>query len=127
MSGEPTAFPLICAPNIPPTNSKEKLGDHNLLSAAGIAIEATTTAEGVKIVVDATKLKIPETLFEGTKEDLVRITLECVRMTANLTKVAKYSLEMKASSEFLESAKAVKEAFETHDKKAPFVLHPAEQ
>lgn len=33
--GEPKAFSLICTPNRPPTNIKDKLEDHNLLSAAG--------------------------------------------------------------------------------------------
>lgn len=127
MSGEPTAFSLICAPHIPPTNTKEKLTDHNLLSAAGIVIEAIRTREGMKITIDLKALKVPANLFSGTEEDLIRYAFECIRMTADLSKVKEYTIDIRASEKNQSPAEAIRANFAGHDKKKPFVLHPAEQ
>ena len=126
MSGEPTAFSLICAPNIPPTNSKKQLGDHNLLSASNVSIRATSTTEGVTLVVDSRNIAIPKELFEGTEEDILRIALECIRLTASLTHIQNYTLRIEVPEGIREKADRIQTDFLAHDKSKPFVHHPAE-
>ncbi|HSI61810.1 MAG TPA: hypothetical protein VLE43_01790 [Candidatus Saccharimonadia bacterium] len=125
MSGEPTAFPLICAPNIPPTNSSEKLDDHNLLSASGFKIEAKRFDDTVYILLDARNIRIPKTI-EQSEEELMRIGLECIRLTAHLTKLKNYSVKIEAPDRLAAKARAIAEEFKSHSKVGPFVPHPAE-
>jgi hypothetical protein len=124
-SGEPSAFPLICAPNIPPTNSSEKLGDHNLLSASGFKIEAARAGDAVYILLDARNIRIPK-MSEQSEEELMRIGLECIRLTAHLTKLKNYSVKIEAPDRLATKARAIAEEFKSHSKVGPFVPHPAE-
>ncbi|MBK1884801.1 hypothetical protein JIN85_20495 [Luteolibacter pohnpeiensis] len=127
MSGEPTSMAFICSPHFPPTNSKEKMEDHNLLSAAGIRISGTLTNEGVVITLDASKLTIPKSLYDGTEESLIVFALECIRMTANLNRIESYSLKVVATAELDGAAQQLKEKFVVHDKSKRFAIHPADE
>ena len=91
-SGEPTS--VICFPHFPPTNSKDKLEDHNLLSAAGVKIGGALTKDGVTITLDASNLTTPKGLYDGPEESLIVFALECIRMTANLNRIENYSLQV---------------------------------
>ena len=125
-SGEPTSMAFICSPHLPPTNSKEKMEDHNLLSLAGIKILGKLTKDGVSITLDASNLSIPKSLYGGTKESLIEFALECIRMTANLNRIENYSLEVVASAELNEEAQALRKKFLAHDKSKRFTSHPAD-
>lgn len=126
-SGEPTAFSLICAPNIPPTNSKDKLEDHNLLSAAGIKIAATRANAGISVTLDLSSIKIPRSMYDGSEDELIAISLECIRMTAALCKIDEYSLTIKSTDKLQEVANEYRTKFLKHDRTKPFVIHPAEE
>jgi hypothetical protein len=126
-SGEPTSMAFICSPHFPPTNSKEKMEDHNLLSAAGIRISGTLTSEGAVITLDASKLAIPKSLYDGTEESLIVFDLECIRMTANLNRIENYSLKIVATAELDGAAQQLKEKFVAHDKSKRFTIHPADE
>ena len=124
MSGEPTAFALICAPNIPPTNSKEKLNDHNLLSASGLQMHATRVGDhAVAVVMDAQRIQVP-IAFGNPEEEVVRYGLECIRLTAMFTRVAKYTVKIEAPDRLTSKVQAMLEQFEKHDKTKPFASHP---
>ena len=126
-SGEPTSMAFICFPYFPPTNSRKKMEDHNLLSAAGIKISGKLTNEGVVITLDASKLTIPKSLYDGTKESLIVFALECIRMTANLNRIENYSLEVVAAAGLDDAAQQLKEKFVAHDKSKRFTSHPADE
>ena len=126
-SGEPTAFSLICAPNIPPTNSKDKLEDHNLLSAAGIKIAASRGDTGVSVTLDLSTIKIPRSLYDVPEDELIAIALECIRMTASLCKIEEYSLTIKSTDKLQDAANDYRAKFLKHDRTKPFVIHPADQ
>lgn len=126
-SGEPTSMSFICSPHSPPTNSKEKVEDHNLLSAAGIKIGGELTVDGVVITLDASNLSIPKSLYDGPEESLIMFALECIRMTANLNRIEKYSLKVVAAAEFNDAAQQLKEKFIAHDKSKRFTSHPADE
>ena len=127
MSGEPTSMAFICAPHFPPTNSKEKMEDHNLLSAAGIKIGGTLADDGVVITLDLSNLTIPKSLYDGPKESLIMFALECIRMTAKLNRIEDYSLQVIAPDDLKESAVQLKKKFLAHDKTKRFTSHPAEE
>ena len=126
-SGEPTSMAFICSPHIPPTNSKEKMEDHNLLSAAGVKIGGELTKDGVTITLDVSNLSIPKSLYDGSEESLIVFALECIRMTANLNRIEKYSLNLVAPEKLNESAQLIKKKFLTHDKSKRFTNHPADE
>jgi|688.fasta_scaffold79353_1 hypothetical protein len=126
-SGEPTSMAFICSPHFPPTNSKEKMEDHNLLSAAGIKIEGTLTKEGVVITLNATNLTVPKSLYDGTEESLIVYALECIRMTANLNRIKNYDLNVIAAAKLNGAAQKLKEKFVAHDKSKRFTSHPADE
>lgn len=126
-SGEPTAMAFICFPHFPPTNSKQEMEDHNLLSAAKIKIDGKLTNDGVAITLDATNLSIPKTLYDGPKESLIVFALECIRMTANLNRIKDYSLKVIAPAEMNESAQRLSSKFLAHDKSKRFTSHPADE
>ena len=50
-SGMPTAFQLIAAPNIPPSNAPGPVKDVNLVSASGIAISLATDSNHLQITI----------------------------------------------------------------------------
>jgi hypothetical protein len=118
---------FICSPHFPPTNSKEKMEDHNLLSAAGIKIEGTLTKEGVVITLNATNLTVPKSLYDGTEESLIVYALECIRMTANLNRIKNYDLNVIAAAKLNGAAQKLKEKFVAHDKSKRFTSHPADE
>jgi hypothetical protein len=126
-SGEPTSMAFICSPHIPPTNSKEKMKDHNLLSAARIKIRGKLTNEGVVITLDASNLAVPKSLYDGTEESLIVFALECIRMTASLNRIENYSMEVVATAELDDAAQQLKEKFVAHDKSKRFTSHPADE
>jgi hypothetical protein len=126
-SGEPTSMAFICSPHYPPTNSKEKMEDHNLLSAAGVKIDGKLTNEGVVITLDASNLAIPKSLYEGTQESLIVFAFECIRMTANLNGIDNYSVNVLAAMELDDAAQRLKEKFVAHDKSKQFTSHPADE
>ena len=126
-SGEPTSMAFICSPHFPPTNSKEKMEDHNLLSAAGIKIGGKLTNEGVVITLDASNLAIPKSLYDGSEESLIVFAMECIRMTANLNRIENYSLSVVAAAELGDAAQKIKEKFVAHDKSKRFTSHPADE
>ncbi len=125
-SGEPTSMTFICAPHFPPTNSEEKMEDHNLLSAAGIKIGGELAEDGVTITLDVSDLSIPRNLYDGPEESLVVFALECIRMTANLNRIENYSLKVIAPAELNRSAQQLKKKFLAHDKSERFATHPAD-
>lgn len=125
--GRESAFSLICAPNIPPTNGDEKLEDHNLLSTAGVKITASLDKHDVmNIVLDITSLRLSTPLYEGPAEDLVGYALECIRLTAKISSVSTYAVEIRCSKDHEALAAKLGKDFKTHDKEKPFVRHPAE-
>lgn len=126
-SGEPTSMAFICKPHFPPTNSKEKMEDHNLLSAAGVKIGGQLTKDGVTIILDASNLSIPKGLYDGPEESLIEFALECIRMTANLNRIDNYSVEVIAPAKLNESAQMLKNRFLAHDKAKRFTSHPADE
>lgn len=126
-SGEPTSMAFICSPHFPPTNSKKKMEDHNLLSAAGIKIEGTLTKEGVLITLNATDLSIPKSLYDGTEESLILYALECIRMTANLNRIKEYDLNVVTAEKLNGTAQQLKDKFVAHDKSKCFTNHPADE
>ena len=126
-SGEPTSMTFICSPHFPPTNSKDKMEDHNLLSASGIKISGTLTNDGVVITLDASNLSIPKSSYDGPKESLIMFALECIRMTANLNRIENYSLKVVAAADLSDAAQQIKEKFVAHDKSKRFTTHPAEE
>lgn len=126
-SGEPTAMAFICSPHFPPTNSTQKMEDHNLLSAAGVKIGGKLTKDGVAITLDASNLSIPKSLYDGPEESLIVFALECIRMTANLNRIKNYSLEVIAPASLSESAQQLKAKFLAHDKSKRFTSHPADE
>ena len=127
MSGEPTSIAFICSPHFPPTNSKEKMEDHNLLSAAGIKIGGELTKDGVVITLDVTNLAIPKSLYDGPKDSLIMFALECIRMTAKLNRIEDYSLKVIAPDELKEPAEQLKKKFLAHNKSKRFTSHPADE
>ena len=126
-SGEPTSIAFICSPNFPPTNSKEKMEDHNLLSSAGVKISGQLTKDGVTITLVASNLSISKGLYDGPEESLIEFALECIRMTANLNRIENYSLEVIALPKLNESAQLLKKKFLAHDKLKRFTSHPADE
>jgi hypothetical protein len=126
-SGEPTSMSFICSPYLPPTNAKEKMEDHNLLSVAGVKIGGELTKNGVTITLDVSNLSIPKSLYDGSDESLIIFALECIRMTANLNKIENYSLNVIAPAELNESAQMLKKKFLAHDKSKRFTSHPADE
>lgn len=126
-SGEPTAMGFICAPHFPPTNSKQKMEDHNLLSAAGVKIGGKLTKGGVAITLDVSNLDIPKGLYDGSEGSLIAFALECIRMTANLNRIENYSLEVIAPASISETAQQLKAKFLAHDKSKRFTSHPADE
>ena len=126
-SGEPTSMAFICSPHLPPTNSKDKMEDHNLLSSAGVKIGGHLTKDGVTITLDASNLSIPKKLYDGPEESLIVFALECIRMTANLNRIENYSLKVIAPAELNESAQLLKKKFLAHDKSKRFTSHPADE
>lgn len=126
-SGEPTSMTFICSPHFPPTNSKETMEDHNLLSVAGVKIHGHLNKDGVMITLDVSNLSVPGRLYAGSKESLIGFALECIRMTANLNRIENYSLNVIAPAELNESAQMLKLKFLAHDRTKPFTSHPAEE
>ncbi len=126
-SGEPTSMAFICSPHFPPTNSKEKTEDHNLLSAAGVKIGGVLTKDGVTITLDASHLSISKRSYDGPEESLIVFALECIRMTANFNRIENYSLKVIAPAELNESAQLLKKKFLAHDKSKPFTRHPNDE
>lgn len=118
---------FICLPHIPPTNSREKMEDHNLLSAAGIKIGGTLTNDGVVITLDASNLSIPKNMYDGPKESLIVFALECIRMTAKLNRIENYSIEILATAELKDASQHLKKKFLAHDKSTRFTSHPADE
>ncbi len=118
-SGMPTAFQLITAPNIPPTNSPQPVDDVNLASAAGIKIDVSVDKSPLKITINATMLTVPER-FDTTPENLLRATLEAVRQTAGLLKTKDYHVEIKARGALEKQAAKLLKAFREHPKSKPF-------
>lgn len=120
-------FELICAPNIPPTNSERKLQDHNILSKAGIRIRADYSENKpekkglrIAIVLDLRALK------EAGREEferLVQTTLECVRLTAAMRDSEVEISVLAEAGERRKSAEGIVSAFQQHDPKKPFVTH----
>ncbi len=125
-SGEPTCMAFICSPHFPPTNSKEKMEDHNLLSAAGVKIGGELNKDGVTITLNLSNLSIPKSMYDGPKESLIVFALECIRMTATLNQIENYSLNVIAPAELNESAQMLKKKFLAHDKSKRFISHPAD-
>lgn len=126
-SGEPTSLAFICSPHFPPTNSKEMMEDHNLLSAAGVKVGGELTKDGVTITLDASNLSLPKSLYDGPEESLIVFALECIRMTANLNRIENYSLQVIAPAKLDESAQLLKKKFLAHDPSKRFTSHPADE
>lgn len=125
--GEPTSMSFICSPHFPPTNSQKKMEDHNLLSASGIKIGGELTNDGVIITLNASNLKIPKSLYDGSQESLIVFALECIRMTATMNRIENYSLKVIAPAELNESAQLLRKKFLAHDKSKRFTSHPADE
>ena len=126
-SGEPTSMAFICSPHFPPTNAKEKMEDHNLLSVAGVKIGGELTKNGVAITLDVSNLSIPKSMYDGSEESLIMFAFECIRMTASLNKIENYSLNVIAPAHLNESAQMLKKKFHGHDKSKRFTSHPADE
>ena len=132
--GPDSRFSLICAPNIPPTNSKEKLTDHNVLSGCGIVIQADLADEPVAengkfkiaVTLNLTSIKTPASIYDGTEESLIRMAFECIRLVAELDGT-EYSVEIKAKDRILPIAEKVRQSFLEHDKRKPFYHHPGKE
>ena len=113
-SGEPTSMAFICSPHFPPTNSQEKMEDHNLLSASGIKISGKLAAAGVLITLDASNLSVPKRLYGGSEESLIVFALECIRMTANLNRIENYSVEVVTAAELNDRQDTLKQCTQTY-------------
>lgn len=101
--------------------------DHNLLSASGIKIGGELTNDGVIITLNASNLKIPKSLYDGSQESLIVFALECIRMTATMNRIENYSLKVIAPAELNESAQLLRKKFLAHDKSKRFTSHPADE
>lgn len=119
-------FELICAPNVPPTNSKRTLEDHNILSKAGMRIRAdyseSKPKKKVRLIAIELDLRKVEADREGF-ERLVQIALECVRLTAAMRDSELEISVLAKDGESRKSAEGIVLAFEQHDPKKPFSRH----
>ena len=119
LSGEPTAFQLIAAPNYPPTNSPTPISDVNLASAAGIKVEISSNKTPLEVTINATKIALPKR-FDMDSKELLRAVLESVRRTAVLLEIKDYHINLKSSADLEEQGAKLLKSFRKHPKSKPY-------
>jgi len=122
-SGQPVCFEYICAPHYPPTNDTlNKPFDHNILSAYNIQISNTLVDNNISIIIDARNvLPKAEALYNYTPEELIVYSLECIRLTAKLNNITKYSLQIQADPKLQNKANEIRSNYLKHDKTKTFI------
>ncbi|NCF86004.1 MAG: hypothetical protein GWQ05_18860 [Verrucomicrobiaceae bacterium] len=125
-SGMPTAFQLIAAPNIPPSNAPGPVKDVNLVSASGIAISLATDSNHLQITINAKHVQVPAR-FGLAAEDVLAALLEAIRQTAILTQTANYQVHFQANGELETYAKHLLQTFRSYPKSEPFWTRPLAQ
>ncbi|MEM7012045.1 MAG: hypothetical protein AAF585_11235 [Verrucomicrobiota bacterium] len=127
-SSTASGFNFIGAPYFPPTNADDaKHEDHNLISAAKIKVSGDYNKDGVSVVIDASKLEIPNALYGGERNvGLVEICLECVRMVAQKVDRKITDLKIIAPDGLDNELEAMKKRFLDSDMTKRFSHHPGD-
>ena len=118
MSGQPTAIPLITAPNKPPTNAPEAITDWNLASRSGIRLTVGDFDQNPSVILDATGFNAEHT-GGYPKEDVVRATLECLRRVLP-EKHRKIRVTLRVSESDSHWVRPIVEKFNTSDRSKAF-------
>lgn len=79
-SGTPTAIGLISVPNVPPTNEPNAKENLNLASACGLQFIYFDNEAIVEVRLDAHAFAIPTRFDDYSREDILRASLECLRL-----------------------------------------------
>jgi hypothetical protein len=125
-SGMPTAFQLIAAPNIPPSNAPVAVKDVNLVSASGITIGLAADSNPLQVIVHAKHVRVPAR-FGLAAEDVLVALLEAIRQTAVLTQITNYQVRIHAEGELGTYASHLLETFRRHPKSRSFIVRPRAQ
>ncbi len=79
-SGTPTSIGLISVPNVPPTNEPKATENLNLASACGLQFIYFDNDATVELRLDANAFSIPKRFDDYSREDILRASLECLRL-----------------------------------------------
>lgn len=83
-------FPLISAPNFPPSNSPNAREDHNLLSASKITVTVSSEVP-FTVTIDATKASIPKR-FDIKLPALINLASKAIAETAKEWGIRDYKI-----------------------------------
>ncbi|MFD0893957.1 hypothetical protein KBB96_11080 [Luteolibacter ambystomatis] len=121
-SGFPNVINLISAPNKPPTNAPEPVGDINLASIYGLSFKGGDPEGDRTILLDATRFAVPEN-HGHPREKILRASLECLRKVLP-EKFTSAPIKLECHEKDREWIGKILEEFKKHDRSKPFFESP---